>query len=35
MVDTANTQLDSVGKVSSNTFPATWMAEGNTKLPTG
>ena len=35
MFDTASTQLDSVGKVSSNAFPATWMAEGNTKLPTG
>jgi hypothetical protein len=33
MFDTANTQLDSVGKVSSNTFPATWMAEGNTVIP--
>jgi Peptidase A4 family len=35
MFDTANTQLDSVGKVSSNTFPATWMAAGNTTLPNG
>jgi Peptidase A4 family len=35
MFDTANTQLDSVGKVSSNAFPATWMAEGNTTLPNG
>jgi hypothetical protein len=33
MFDTANTQLDSVGKVSSNVFPATWLAEGNTSLP--
>jgi hypothetical protein len=33
MFDTANTQLDSVGKVASNAFPATWMAEGNTTLP--
>ncbi len=35
MFDTANTQLDSVGKVSSNTFPATWMAAGNTTIPSG
>jgi hypothetical protein len=35
MFDTANTQLDSVGKVSSNAFPATWMAAGNTTLPNG
>ena len=33
MFDTTNTQLDSVGKVSSNAFPATWLAEGNTVLP--
>jgi Peptidase A4 family len=35
MFDTANTQLDMVGKVSGNAFPVTWMAEGNTVLPTG
>jgi hypothetical protein len=35
MFDTANTQLDSVGKVSSNTFPATWLAGGNTVIPSG
>jgi hypothetical protein len=35
MFDTANTQLDSVGKVASNAFPATWMAGGNTTLPSG
>ena len=33
MFDTTNTQLDTVGKVSSNAFPATWDAEGNTVLP--
>ncbi len=33
MFDTTNTQLDSVGKVSSNAFPATWLAEGNTVIP--
>ncbi len=33
MFDTANTQLDTVGKVSSNAFPVTWDAEGNTVLP--
>ncbi len=33
MFDTANTQLDEVGKVSSNAFPATWLAEGNTVIP--
>jgi Peptidase A4 family len=35
MFDTANTQLDKVGKVSNNAFPVTWLAEGNTVLPTG
>jgi Peptidase A4 family len=33
MFDTANTQLDSVGKVSNNAFPATWLAGGNTVIP--
>ena len=33
MFDTTNTQLDTIGKVSSNAFPATWDAEGNTVLP--
>ena len=33
MFDTNNTQLDTVGKVSSNAFPVTWDAEGNTVLP--
>ena len=33
MFDTNNTQLDTIGKVSSNAFPATWDAEGNTVLP--
>ena len=35
MFDTANTQLDTVGKVSSNIFPVNWLAGGNTVLPTG
>ena len=35
MYDTKNTQLDSVGKVSGNAFPAAWMAEGTTTLPSG
>ena len=35
MFDTANTQLDMVGKVSSNAFPVNWLAAGNTVLPTG
>jgi hypothetical protein len=35
MFDSNSTQLDSVGKVSSNEFPATWMALGTTTIPSG